>query len=189
MRGHNVETRQASNLPCFCIRSLYYDRHFFSLRFFKIGGKRKITASHLLSMFVMPDVIRLSLIPLAFCWWACGVGGLPLRRYSLRVRADYSRVPSVISTSLGSPQILICGESGGRSCFVDLARRYRPSQSPCRTRSPARGASNASVLSLSITRDIIPHTTKGSRYAPLPSIVISGANFSSLPDTPPPSSW
>ena len=28
--------------------------------------------------------------------WACGVGGLPLRRYSLRVRAEYSRVPSVI---------------------------------------------------------------------------------------------
>ena len=40
--------------------------------------------------------------------------------------------------SLGSPQILICGESGGRSCFVDLAGRYRPSQSPCRTRSLAR---------------------------------------------------
>ena len=32
----------------------------------------------------------------SLCLWACGVGGLPLRRYSLRVRADYSRVPSVI---------------------------------------------------------------------------------------------
>ena len=26
---------------------------------------------------------------------------------------------------MGSPQILICGESGGTSCFYDLAERYR----------------------------------------------------------------
>ena len=58
---------------------------------------------------------------------------------------------------LGSPQILICGESGGRSCFVDLAGRYRMSQSPCRTRSPTRNVLNAdatdagcSVLALSM---------------------------------------
>ena len=76
---------------------------------------------------------------------ACGVGRLPHCRYSLCVRAVSSHVPSVISTSLGSPQILICGESGGRSCFVDLAERYRPSQSPCRTRNPARDAFNADI--------------------------------------------
>ena len=39
-----------------------------------------------------------------------------------------------MACQMGSPRILILGESGGRSCFVDLAERYRPSQSPCRTR-------------------------------------------------------
>ena len=142
------------------------------------------TVSAFLLSSIVPHGMRLGSLG------ACGVGRLPRRRYSLHVCAVSSHVPSVISTSLGSPQILICGESGGRSCFVDLARRYRPSQSPCRTRSPARVASNASVLSLSITRDIIPHTTKGSHFAPLPSLVVNSvANFSSLPDTPPPSSW
>ena len=32
------------------------------------------------------------------------------------------------------PKAVCYGESGGRSCFVDLAEWYRPSQSPCRTR-------------------------------------------------------
>ena len=67
-----------------------------------------------------------SLVVLAPAVWACGVGGLPLRRYSLRVRAEYSRVPSfTFRDHMGSPQILICGESGGTSCFYDLAERYR----------------------------------------------------------------
>ena len=35
----------------------------------------------------------------------------------------------------GPRKSLIFGESGGRSCFVDLEDRYRPSQPPCRTRS------------------------------------------------------
>jgi len=32
------------------------------------------------------------------------------------------------------PKAVCYGGSGGRSCFVDLAEWYRPSQSPCRTR-------------------------------------------------------
>ena len=56
----------------------------------------------------------------AFSVWACGVGGLPLRRYSLRVRADGSRVPSVI--------------------FYTSATSWRIER--CR---PARDASNAGV--------------------------------------------
>ena len=51
MRGHNVETRQASNLPCFCIRSLCYDKHFFLLRF----------SPHTLSMFFVPHGMRVVL--------------------------------------------------------------------------------------------------------------------------------
>ena len=36
---------------------------------------------------------------------------------------------------MGSPQILICGESGGNGRTYDLAERYRPLRSICRTRS------------------------------------------------------
>ena len=36
---------------------------------------------------------------------------------------------------MGSPQIIICGESGGNDRTYDLAERYRPLRSICRTRS------------------------------------------------------
>ena len=45
--------------------------------------------------------------------------------YSGVLRPFPPSVSSGFDPDLGSPQISICGESGGTSCFYDLAERYR----------------------------------------------------------------
>ena len=58
---------------------------------------------------------------------------MPYREFLSRFGSnDYFYV--LAAFRLGSPQILICGESGGNSRTYDLAERYRVLRSICRTR-------------------------------------------------------
>ena len=87
-----------------------------------------------------------SLVVLAPAVWACGVGGLPLRRYSLRVRAEYSRVPSVIFyASATSWQIERCRPARDTSNAGVLCSR----SSRARFLRLLRGASASRFFSLS----------------------------------------
>jgi len=72
-----------------------------------------------LSIFIMRDVIPLSLC--AFLVHICASRSPP--RVVLCPASP--SISSGFDPDLGSPQISICGESGGTSCFYDLAEWYR----------------------------------------------------------------
>ena len=68
-------------------------------------GKKKIVCISPFSSFVSPASYAVILFVPACSVWACGVGGLPCRRYSLRVRAVVrSRPPLFVQWG---PQIIL----------------------------------------------------------------------------------